>query len=196
MKTLNLTNHNRGIKMIVLMAGFIIVFGTLSIHSALGQTQNLVSVKQQGMKKLAILAGDWEGEGWFAGRDGSRSTFKQTEKIQWKLDGTVMQIEGRGIDTGQGEKRGKVIHNAMAVVTYNQDSNTYQFNSYLATGQSTVAKGEFNENGDFVWGFEANGGRIRYTITISDNQWHETGEFLRPDGQSFQFIEMTLNKVQ
>lgn len=70
----------------------------------------------------------------------------------------------------------------------------YRFQSYLADGRSTDARGEL-VNGAFVWTLEhPQAGRIRYTIRVTDQTWHEIGELSR-DGQTWnQMFEMKLTR--
>ena len=143
------------------------------------------TVSRTALEKLSFMTGNWEGEGWMMGRDGQKNEFTQTEKIRFKLDGTVLLIEG------QGTAGGIVIHDAMAIVSYDKEENNYTFQSYLKTGR----KGEFDGeliDGKFYWYPNP---QMRYIIGINEQgQWYETGEFARGEGW-FQFFEMTLDRV-
>ena len=115
----------------------------------------------------------------------------QTEEIHLKLDGIAILIQGMGKDKGSG----KVIHDALAIITFDETSDSYSFQSHLSSGQSAEAMGRF-EGESFVWGLEVPGGSVRYTLSITDgSKWHEIGEFSRDGIQWFKFIEMDLEKV-
>src|SRR5207248_1294846 len=58
--------------------------------------QNRPPSPPDGMKKLDYLVGEWKGEGWIAFGGGERRTFTQSETIQPKLGGMLLQIEGLG----------------------------------------------------------------------------------------------------
>lgn len=184
-------NRNRHIRLIA------ITFIVLTTFASYAQTPNLVKVKKRGMRHIAFLAGQWEGSGWIFTQQGQRKTFQQSENIQWKLDSTILLIEGHGIDNMGGADDGKLIHDALAIVSFDHKEKNYHFNSYLGTnGLSTEAKGILGEDGSFTWGFDTPQGRINYIIMLKgENEWHENGEFIRPDGAKFQFIEMTLNRI-
>lgn len=48
----------------------------------------------------------------------------------------------------------------------------------------------------FVWGFEVEGGEVRYTITLGGDTWHEVGEFSPDGGKTWlPTLEMTLMRV-
>lgn len=143
-------------------------------------------VSKHEIKKLQFIVGEWEGKGWIIDRDRTKIEFDQTENIQFKLDSTAILIEGLGIHNE------KVIHNAMAIVSYNNADSNYTFQSYLQNGR----KGEFIaeiKEGKFYW---YPNDKMRYIIYLNDNgQWYETGEYKREEDW-FQFFEMTLDKVE
>ena len=87
------------------------------------------SVSKSEVSKLAFITGQWKGTGWMMGMDKNKMAFEQTENIAFKLDNTVLLIEG------QGKSNGKIIHNAMAIVTFNKETNCYNFESYLQNGR-------------------------------------------------------------
>ena len=159
----------------------LILFCSTYILAQLPETDSL---SQSKITQLEFLVGSWEGQGWMFGQDRQRYEFEQTEEIAFKLDGTAILIEGLG------KSSGKVIHNALAIVTYDKEKDHFNFQSYLANGR----KGEFKAeliDGKFYWYPREN---MRYVIEINDQgQWFETGEFDN-QGNWFQFFEMTLNK--
>lgn len=139
---------------------------------------------KEAISKLAFLEGVWEGSGWMMGRNGQKNTFNQTENIQFKLDNTVLLIEG------QGKANGKTVHDALAIITYNETEKDYNFRSYLANGRNGLFKAELIDNKLYWYPME----NMRYIISINENgQWYETGELKRKD-KWFQFFEMTLDK--
>jgi len=159
---------------------FCLIF-TLNAYSQAPKTDETVKSEIQ---KLAFIVGEWEGEGWMMGRDGSRNSFTQSEHIQFKLDSTAILIEGLGKNNGQ------IIHNAMAIVAYNKQEKNYTFNSFLSTGHGGSFKAELKED-KFYWYPNEN---MRYIIYLNEKgQWYEIGEMKRQDSW-FQFFEMTLDK--
>jgi hypothetical protein len=144
------------------------------------------SVSQAEISKLEFMVGKWKGAGWIIGRDQQRSSFEQTEDIQFKLDDTAILIEGLGISNG------RVTHNALAVISFNKLENHYNFQSYMSNGMSGSFKAELIENKLYWYPVD----NIRYIIYINDEgQWYETGEMNRND-QWFQFFEMTLDQEE
>ena len=146
------------------------------------KTDSIVSVK---IKELGFMVGNWEGDGWILGEHG-KSEFQQTEKIQFKLDSTAILIEG------QGKWNGEVVHDALAILTFNKKENNYTFRSYLPNGQNSAFKAEVLDK-KLYW---YPGKNVRYIIWEKENgQWFEKGEF-KKDEKWTQFFEMTLNKIE
>ncbi|MEO7212256.1 hypothetical protein [Mucilaginibacter sp.] len=136
------------------------------------------------VSKLAFIAGKWAGKGWMMMQSG-RESFNQTENVQMKLDSTIVLIEGLG------KANGKMIHNALAFITFNK-AGGYNFRSYLATGREGQFKAELIGSKIHWYPTE----NMRYIIELNDKgQWFETGEMNR-DGKWLKFFEMTLDKVK
>lgn len=162
-----------------------IMLSLIVFSSMYSQTFKTDSISKSEISKLQFMTGNWEGEGWMMTSSGTMEKFNQTENIQFKLDSTTVLIEGLGISHGQ------IIHNAMAIVSYDKENNNYTFQSYLQNGR----KGEFKAEiiGDkFYWYPNQN---MRYIIKVNDKgQWFEIGEIKQGENW-FQFFEMTLNKI-
>ena len=162
------------------------VFSLLSLSVTRGQMLETDSTSQAEIMKLEFMVGKWEGSGWIMGRDQQKSSFEQTEDIQFKLDQTAILIEGLG------KSNGRITHNALAIISFNKTENHYNFQSYMSNGRSGSFKAELIENKLYWYPVD----NIRYIIYINeDGQWYETGEMNRND-QWFQFFEMTLDKEE
>lgn len=147
------------------------------------------------LQKLDFLLGDWVGEGWIVLGPGPRHTFRQTETIQRKAGGAVVQIEGLGL-----ERRGEQdvpIHQAFAVISYDNQAKRPRFRAWRADGGEVSCEPELGDR-SLIWGFTDSRSnlQIKFTIRLDEaGQWVERGESSR-DGQTWQqFLEMTLKKV-
>jgi hypothetical protein len=140
------------------------------------------------MKKLEPLVGNWSGAALYRMGPGEPQKVDQTEVIELKLSGAVLQIEG------VGKVNNVVQHHALALVNFDVNQNKFLFRSYLSDGKMADAHFAVTGEGKYTWGFDYPGRKIRYVITIEGNRWKETGEY-SPDGnQWFSFIEMNLTK--
>lgn len=96
------------------------VFTLFCTGSISGQSIEIDETAQQELKKLSFIIGEWEGDGWMMGRDGTKHLFTQSETVQFKLDKTAILIEG------MGKSGGEIIHNALGVVRFNQQQGNYR----------------------------------------------------------------------
>jgi len=143
------------------------------------------------MKKLSFLAGKWEGEGWMRMGPGEPLKFTGTETVQVKLQGKALLVEG--LFRGVSDK--KVIHETLAVITYDEGQKKYRFNTYLFNRPNGEFELELLDQG-FRWSLQPAGGpKAQYTMKLTpEGSWHEIGEVDIPGQGKFQFLEMRLKK--
>ncbi len=143
------------------------------------------------MEKLSGWVGEWKGEGWQMDQQTrQRVSFLVEEHVESKLDGLALVVEGKGTADG------KLGHNAMAMIYFNTDKGHYEFHSLIMDGMATLAKGEFNEKGEFIWGFEVPGGEVRFTIKIDGDTWTESGAFSMDGNTWYPTMEMKLSRIK
>ena len=154
------------------------------------------AVAKEKMKIFAHWAGHWQGEGSMQMGPGATKTSTVDEYIDFKLEGAVLMVEGIGKAMEGNEN--KVVHHALAILSFDQVSNQYKFNTYLKDGRGTQAWFKITEDNKYQWGFDTPNGKIKYSITIdaSKNTWNEIGEFSNDSGTTWlKFFEMNLEKV-
>lgn len=154
-------------------------------YFSMGQEVQTDSMAQQQISKLGFLRGRWAGSGWMMDRDGQKLQFTQSENIRFKLDSTLLLIEG------VGKSGGIILHHALAVVSYNKMDRNYTFQSYLSNGRNGRFIAELI-SGKFYWYPNEN---IRYVINLNEKgQWHEEGQMKRNEDW-YQFFEMILDRI-
>lgn len=145
------------------------------------------------IKKLEFLVGEWSGEGWMDMPGGKRETFTSWEKVVKKVNGTALLVEG----LHKSKATGEVVHETLAMLTYDPGAKNYSFRTALANGRAGNFTGTVPSENVFVWGMNSPRSQIRYTIKLNDKgEWFEIGEF-SPNGENWRkFFEMTLRKVK
>src|SRR5215216_3825309 len=88
----------------------------------------------EAMKRLDFLVGEWQGEGWNEMVPGQRRTSPINEMVQSKLGGSVLLVEGLGKVKVPGKDEEVVVHNALGVLSYDENAKLYRMRSYLAGG--------------------------------------------------------------
>lgn len=141
------------------------------------------------LRKLDRLKGTWVGEAKGMGPGGKPYAVRQTERVGSMLDGDLLVIEGRGYLAD-----GKLAFNAFGVVSVDAKKQDLEFRAYSA-GRSGTYRMQATEAGA-IWeiplGPQA---MMRYTITITGDQWHEVGEYLAKDQPPRQTVEMKLRRT-
>ncbi len=138
------------------------------------------------MTPVAFLEGKWSGSGWTMGQDRRRKTFFQEETVEYKLSGTVLQVEGLG------KSEGTVVHHALAWIHPGEKEGEFLFTSILQSGLHGTYPAKVEE-GKLIWSPVE---QVRYTIWINEQgQWQEIGEYNAGD-QWYKFFEMALDKIQ
>lgn len=148
-------------------------------------------VYRDAMKRFAFMEGEWSGEGWMEMTPGQRHTFTQTERVEFRQEGTILMVVGQGLGPA-GERK---VHDAFGVISFDAASGTYTLTAWSYPGR----KGEFEllpeENG-FEWGFKNGPATIRYRMRLDENgHWHETGEMSLDDETWRTFLEFTVKRV-
>ena len=142
------------------------------------------------MLALPALPGRWEGGGWIRQGPGEPQRFVGEETVEARLDGRVILVEGRHWTPD----RSQVVHHAFAVLAWDDATQGYRFRTHLATGRGGDYAA-FLENGALVWEMPSPNGRVRFTIRIEGDRWHEIGTIER-EGKPQQFFEMELRRVK
>lgn len=167
------------------MVGVLISIALIAPQMAQGPTAG----ELEAMKKLDFLVGNWEGEGWMM-MPGGREVFKGTETVQKKLQGKAILIEGKFVDP----KDGRVVHETLAVVTYNEPAKKYVFQTYLFNRPGGVFDLNVKPNG-FSWAIAMeNVPKADYDMNVVNGEWVEKGVVTLPNGQKHEFLEMRLKK--
>jgi hypothetical protein len=150
------------------------------------------------MKVFANWIGRWQGEGSMQMGPGEPRKSKVDEHIESRLDGMVLLVEGIG-KAQDATKQETIVHHALAILSYDKNTEQYKFRSYLKDGRSTDAWLKPTGENTFQWGFDIPGrGKTRYSIVLDPARrtWDETGEFSQDGTTWMKFFSMHLTKTE
>lgn len=140
------------------------------------------------MERLRFMEGTWRGQGWWQRGPAQRDTSSMVETVERKLGGVALLIEGRGVNAAE-----RVVHNALAVLSYDAASQDYTMRSWITNGQ--VGDFVVTLNGtELSWTRPASGGRVRNTARYTATEWNEVGEFSRDGVTWMPIMEIRLRK--
>ncbi len=145
------------------------------------------AANREAIQKLAFMQGEWVGVASGVQPDGASYSVTQSERIGPLLGGEVMVVEGRGY-----RPDGSTGFNAFGVISWNAQTNAYEFRSY-AQGYSGTFSFTARDNG-YVWEIPAGPGVVRYTADITPTTYHEVGEFVMPGQPARRTFEMSLTR--
>jgi len=161
----------------------------LAALSASAQNEPSTGLLRAEMSKLDKMVGQWKGSGWIQ-QGAKRETFSGTETVQKKIDGLALLVEGKFSDAN-----GKIIHETLAVLSFDTKAKNYDFRTYLANGVSGEHEFKLLSDG-YEWGFQFPAGSVRYLIKTNNDVWFETGEFSKDGKTWIKIFEMKLDKVK
>lgn len=147
------------------------------------------------MGKLDFLIGEWKGEAWIQMGPNKRENVIQTEKVTPKAGGKVLLVEGLGRRKMEDGTAGDVVHDAIAMISWDKAKSTYRFIGHVAQQESVDSSLDMTAPNTLVWGMDTPQGKVRFTIRLTEKgQWNEVGEFSRDGTNWMKFFEMTLTK--
>jgi hypothetical protein len=150
------------------------------------------------MGKLDWLVGEWKGEASARTGPGKPQSIVQTEKVTPRAGGKVLLVEGLGRTKLPDGTAGDVVHDAIALISWDAEKKTYRFIGHVAQQESVDTTLDMTGPNTLVWGMATpQGGKVRFTIRLTEKgEWNEVGEF-SPDGTKWmKFLDMTLTKVK
>jgi len=148
-----------------------------------------VEEQREAMHKLSFLAGRWSGPANVLHGPGETLQLTQTEDVEFKLDGLVLLIEGKGIAAD-----GKVMFSALATISYDDSSHTYRFRAYnnghyLDTELSLLSEG-------FLWSFTTGPAHFVNSMHLTGKgEWDEVTEVTVGNNPGRRTVEMLLRRL-
>ncbi|HEY9047699.1 MAG TPA: hypothetical protein VIN08_17455 [Ohtaekwangia sp.] len=165
-------------------------------------TENLFAQQTGDKEKMNAFInwiGRWQGESTMQMGPNETRKAVMDERIESRLEGTVLLVEGLGKAFNTQTKQDMIVHHALAILSYDKWTKQYKLRSYLNDGNSTDAWVNVTGENTFQWGFDIPGrGKMRYSIVLDPvkKTWDETGEF-SPDGAKWNnFFSMHLTKTE
>ena len=155
--------------------------------------------------RISWLAGEWEGTATFDRGPQGKSDVVSWERVTRVAGGTALMVLGKHYQRNADGSRGESVHNAAAIISYDDAGGKYRFQSQLSNGQYGSFSADM-QGGVFVWTMDTPRGLIRYRITRDDTgRWTERGEMCppaavpstdKPNPPCREFFTMTLTKTK
>lgn len=168
----------------------IMFVAALSAACLNAQVRPDVAGQKSAMDKLRFLAGTWTGKAVITTGDGKQITIQQTEEVKYKLEGLLLLIEGTGRDDAR-----KVVFNAVAAVSFDQNSGTYRIRAW--NGGNFIETEMKVADKTFEWGFRQGPlTMVDHMIVDEEGRWSEVSNAVLADGRKVHSVKMLLSRTQ
>jgi hypothetical protein len=149
-----------------------------------------IESQRAAMKKLSFLIGKWSGEARILRGSGEPLELIQTEEAEYKLDGSILLVEG----IGRSRSDGKVVLQALGIVSYDDEARAYRMRAYN-NGRYTESEVKLGEDGKGItWGFAL--GEIKTSSVLRINEkgeWTELTEIAIGSQPPRKFMELRVS---
>jgi hypothetical protein len=150
-----------------------------------------LEAQRAAMRKLEFLVGRWAGEARLQRGPGEPILMAQTEDVQFKLDGLLLLTEG----IGRGMVDGKAILNALAIVSYDDETGTYRMRAFN-DGRFLETELKLLDDGrGMTWGFTL--GQIKTSSVMrmtEEGDWTELHEIAIGSQPLREFMEVRVSR--
>lgn len=141
------------------------------------------------LRPVAGLLGQWEGEASVRMGPGEPRRILQSEDIVWGASRSVVIIRGTGRDPATRD----IVFEAAGTLWFDAEAGRIRMRTHR-DGRTVEPEVEIRPD-TIVWGFPVPGGRIRYTIALTADTWHEVGDYIADGRPPTRTVEMRLLRV-
>ena len=173
------------------MAQMLAIF--LALLPAMTQAPRMPDVVTQraAMKKLDFLVGEWSGTARIYRSGAEPLELQQSEKAQFKLEGLLLEIEGVG-----RTKDGKPALQALGIVSYDEDRQTYHFRAFndgrWLESDTTLT----DDRKGIKWGFKLGDIQTSSLMRIAaTGNWTEEHEIIVGSQPTRKLMEVNVSRI-
>jgi len=150
-----------------------------------------LEAQRAAMKKLGFLVGKWVGEARILRGSGEPVELNQTEEAQYKLDGSLLLIEGVG-----RTKTGQPVLQALGLISYDDEIGTYRMRAFNE-GRFLETELKLLDDGDgLMWGFALGEVKTHSVLRMNEKgEWTELHEITIGPQPPRKLMELTVRPV-
>ena len=129
-----------------------------------------VQAQRSAMRKLSFLVDRWSGEAQVFPAAGGTLTLAWSEDAQYKLNGSLLEIEAQGRNKGDNT----VVRQALGLVSYDDSTGVYRMRTYNDRRYLETDLKLLDAGIGFTWGFEIGDIKTSSVLQIDDKgDWTE-----------------------
>jgi hypothetical protein len=143
--------------------------------------------QQEALQKLNFLIGRWTGDATLTPASGPAIKLAQTNIVQYKSNGTILEISGNGIAPD-----GSAPRSTLVTITYDDDSFTYHITTNT-NGHAITADLALVSHG-YAWAYIEGDTKTTTTVLLTENaDWSETIQVTAPNTAPRTTFQMLLH---
>lgn len=152
-----------------------------------------LSAQRAAMKKLGFLVGKWVGEARVLRGPGEPVVLLQTEEVQFKLDGLILEIEG----IGRTQLDNKPVLEALGIISFDDETDTYHMRAFN-DGRFLETDVKLLEDGkSLAWGFALGSIQTNSVLRINEkDEWTELAEITIDSQPTRKLMELTVKRQE
>ena len=151
-----------------------------------------LQAQHEAMSKLAFLIGDWTGFARIHRPSGEIVELKQTEKVQYKLEGLLLLIEGIGWKH-LGERP---VLQALGLISYEDADAKYQMRAFNDGRFLETEVKLLDDRKGLNWGFALGNVTTKSVLAINENgEWAETHDISIDSQPSRKLMEVAVRLI-
>jgi len=150
-----------------------------------------VAAQRAAMAKLGFLIGSWSGEARIFRSGAEPLELAQTEQVQYKLDGLLLEVEGIG-----RTKDGKPALQALGITSYDDERQVYRFRAFN-DGRWLESDAKLAEDGKGLsWSFTVGEFRTNSVLRMTpDGRWTEQHDIIIGSEPPRRLIEVNVSRT-
>lgn len=152
-----------------------------------------IRAQRAAMKKLGFLVGKWVGEARVLRGPGEPVVLLQTEEVQFKLDGLILEIEG----IGRTKLDNKPVLEALGIISFDDETDTYHMRAFN-DGRFLETDVKLLEDGkSLAWGFALGSIQTSSVLRINEkDEWTELAEITIDSQPTRKLMELTVKRQE
>lgn len=151
-----------------------------------------MDAQRAAMEKLSFLVGKWAGEVRIYRKPDEPLVLDQTEDVQFKLDGWVLQIEG----IGRTKTGGQPMLQALGMISFDDERSVYRMRAFNDGRFLETDVALLDDGGSLRWGFSAGEIKLASLLRINDRgEWTELHEITIGAQPSRKFMELAVTRI-
>lgn len=151
-----------------------------------------MDAQRAAMEKLSFLVGKWAGEVRIYRKPDEPLVLDQTEDVQFKLDGWVLQIEG----IGRTKTGGQPMLQALGMISFDDERSVYRMRAFNDGRFLETDVALLDDGRSLRWGFSAGEIKLASLLRINKRgEWTELHEITIGAQPPRKFMELAVTRI-